>query len=70
LALAPPGSTVKVEEVLFGAVEKHCRDLGVRSGTVMTCGGSSSNGILVSFPTGMDVEIPRDLAWFVTVVAL
>ncbi len=67
LALAPPGEALEVEDILFGAVQDHCWELGIRRGSVLTTATADDQGVEVTLPTGQNARIARHFAWFVAV---
>lgn len=67
LALAPPGEALEVEDILFGAVQDHCWELGIRRGSVVTTASADDDGVEITLPTGQSARIARHFAWFVAV---
>lgn len=67
LALARSGQTLQVEEILFGAVQDHCWEQGIRQGSVLVCGPHDEEGVEVTLANGEQTHLPRHYAWFVAV---
>ena len=67
LALTDSGQEVEVEQILFDAVERHCRDAGIRRGAVLTCNAQKDDEVEVTLPSGGRARLARHYAWFVSV---
>lgn len=65
--MAPMGRTVQVHEILFGAVKDHCWSLGIREGSVLTCGRQGEEGVDLTLSSGELIHLARHYAWFVEV---
>ena len=67
LAVVDPPSVVQVEDILFGAIQDRCSELGVRRGSVLTCLGHGDDWVEVELPSGDSRRLSRAFAWFISV---
>lgn len=67
LALAREGDVLEVKEILFGSIQEHLSEVGVRKGATLEYLGKDDVALSVRFPDGNGAKVARDHAWFVLV---
>jgi hypothetical protein len=68
LATAVSGEAVKVESILSEPVRDSLLGKGIQAGSVLRCLQNRPTSILVEMPHGGKEQVPRDQAWFVSIL--
>ena len=59
----------RIHKILFGMVQEHCHDLGMREGDIVRCLRKDAQELEVRLSTGDVRRLPNEYAWFVEVEA-
>lgn len=59
----------RIRKILFGMVQDHCHELGMREGDTVRCLRKDAQELEVRLATGTVMHLPNEYAWFVEVEA-
>ncbi len=59
----------RIRKILFGMVQDHCQELGMREGDVVRCLRKDAQELEVRLSTGTVMHLPNEYAWFIEVEA-